>query len=356
MTGERQVWFWIAGTATVIGLLILFRSILLPFVAAMAVAYLLDPIVDRLQGWKLGRGLATTIALLLFFVLTVSAFLLLAPVLQSQILDFSARVPGLLESLHEQLSGLLEMAAARLSAEDMERLRSVAGDLAGDALSFAGNVISGVWSGGIALLNLLALIFITPIVAFYLLRDWDRIIAVIDGWLPLDHAETIRALAREADVLLAGFVRGVLSVCLILGVLYGLALTLIGLDFGLAIGLAAGLVSFIPFFGALFGFVVGLGLSLAQFSDWLPIALVAGVFVVGQILEGNLLTPKLVGDRIGLHPVWVIFALMAAGMLFGFVGLLLALPLAVVIGVLVRFGLDRYRKSRLYLGPGRGGP
>ncbi len=356
MTGERQAWFWVAGTIVVIGLLFVFRSILLPFVAGMAVAYLLDPIVDRLQTWKLGRAVATSITLLLFFVLAVSAFLLLAPVLQAQIVDFSARLPGLLEGLHEQLSGLLEMAADRLSVEDMERLRAMAGDLAGNALAFLGNVISGVWSGGLALLNLLALIFITPIVAFYLLRDWDRIIAVIDGWLPLDHAEDIRTLVREADGLLAGFVRGVLSVCLILGVLYGLALTLIGLDFGLAIGLAAGLVSFIPFFGALFGFVVGVGLALTQFADWLPIGLVAGVFVVGQILEGNALTPKLVGDRIGLHPVWVIFALMAAGVVFGFVGLLLALPIAVVVGVLVRFGLERYRKSRLFLGTGSDGP
>ncbi len=352
MTGERQAWFWLAGTAAVIGLLFVFRSILLPFVAGMAVAYLLDPIVDRLQTWKLGRAVATSIALVLFFVFAVLAFLLLAPVLQSQIVDFSARVPGLLEGLHEQLSGLLEMAAARLSAEDMERLRGMAGDLAGNALSFFGDVISRVWSGGLALLNLLALIFITPIVAFYMLRDWDRIITVIDGWLPLDHGDVIRALVREADGLLAGFVRGVLSVCLILGVLYGIALSLIGLDFGLAIGLAAGLVSFIPLFGALFGMVVGVGLALAQFSDWLPIALVAGVFVVGQILEGNLLTPKLVGERIGLHPVWVIFALMAAGAVFGFVGLLLALPIAVIIGVLVRFGFERYRKSRLFLGSG----
>lgn len=352
MTGERQAWFWVAGTLAVIGLLVVFSSILLPFVAGMAVAYLLDPVVDRLQTWKLGRAVATSIALLLFFVLAVSAFLLLAPVLQSQIVDFSTRLPGLLEGLHEQLSDVIEMAAARLSAEDMERLRAMAGDLAGNALAFLGDVISGLWSGGIALLNLLALIFITPIVAFYLLRDWDRIIAVIDGWLPLDHAGVIRTLVREADGLLSGFVRGVLSVCLILGVLYGIGLTLIGLDFGLAIGLAAGLVSFIPFFGALFGLVVGVGLALAQFSDWLPIALVAGVFVAGQILEGNVLTPKLVGERIGLHPVWVIFALMAAGMLFGFVGLLLALPLAVIVGVLVRFGFERYRKSRLYLGSG----
>jgi predicted PurR-regulated permease PerM len=198
----------------------------------------------------------------------------------------------------------------------------------------------------------LALVFITPIVAFYLLRDWDRIIGAVDSWLPLRHAEAIRGLARDADGLLAGFIRGVAMVCLILGAFYAIALTVIGLEFGLIIGLLSGIASFVPFVGALFGFIFGVGVALTQFGDWQPISLVAGVFVIGQLAEGNWLTPKLVGSRVELHPVWVMFALLAGGALFGFVGVLLAVPLAVVISVLVRFGLGQYLKSEFH-GPDR---
>lgn len=350
MTERRQFWFWLGGVAAFAGALYVFRSILLPFVAGMAVAYLLDPAVDKLEKWGLGRTVGTALALVAFFVAAVAALLLLVPVLQSQILDFAGRVPELFAALRARLGGFVEILEARLSPEDIERLRTAAASFAGDALALIGRLIESLWSGGLALFNLLSLIFITPIVAFYLLRDWDRMVGAVDGWLPLRHAEAMRALAREADGLLSGFVRGVAMVCLILGAFYGIALSLIGLEFGLFIGLAAGLLSFVPFIGALFGFVISVGVALAQFTEWVPIALVAGVFVLGQVVEGNFLTPRLVGKRVGLHPVWVIFALLAGGVLFGFVGLLLAVPLAVVIGVLVRFGLGRYLVSPFHRG------
>ncbi len=350
MTGRGQFWFWLGGVAAFAGALYVFRSILFPFVAGMAVAYLLDPAVDKLEKWGLGRAAGTAIALVAFFLAAAAALLLLAPVLQSQILDFAGRAPELFAALRARLGGFVEMLEARLSPEDIERLRTAAASFAGDALALIGRLIESLWSGGLALFNLLSLIFIMPIVAFYLLRDWDRIVGAVDGWLPLRHAEAIRALAREADELLSGFLRGVAMVCLILGAFYGIALSLIGLEFGLFIGLAAGLLSFVPFIGAFFGFVISVGVALAQFTEWIPIALVAGVFVLGQVVEGNFLTPRLVGKRVGLHPVWVIFALLAGGVLFGFVGLLLAVPLAVVIGVLVRFGLGRYLVSPFHRG------
>ncbi|MEE9251135.1 MAG: AI-2E family transporter [Alphaproteobacteria bacterium] len=358
MTGRRQFWFWLGGIAAFAGALYVFRAILFPFVAGMAVAYLLDPAVDKLEKWGLGRTAGTALALVAFFVFAAAALLLLVPVLQSQIFDFAGRVPELFAALRARLSGFVEMLEARLAPEDIEQLRTAAANFAGDALALIGGLVGSLWSGGLALFNLLSLIFITPIVAFYLLRDWDRMVGAVDGWLPLRHAEAIRALAQEVDELLSGFVRGVAMVCLILGACYGIALSLIGLEFGLFIGLTAGLLSFVPFIGALFGFVISVGVALAQFTEWVPIAIVAGVFVLGQVVEGNFLTPRLVGKRVGLHPVWVIFALLAGGVLFGFVGLLLAVPLAVVIGVLVRFGLGRYLASPFHRGslpPGAGG-
>jgi predicted PurR-regulated permease PerM len=211
-------------------------------------------------------------------------------------------------------------------------------------------VFSHLVTGSLAVFNVLSLVFITPVVTFYLLRDWKTVTRLVDSWLPRAHAETIRTQLRAIDVTLAGFVRGQAMVCVALASFYGLGLTVVGLDLGLVVGLAAGLGSFIPYFGTVSGFVVGLGLAVAQSQDWTLAAMVAGVFVVGNLLEGNILAPKLVGEKIGLHPVWVIFALLAGGALFGFLGILLALPVTAVIGVLTRFALSRYLESSLYRG------
>ncbi|MGH7186923.1 MAG: AI-2E family transporter, partial [Pseudomonadota bacterium] len=210
--------------------------------------------------------------------------------------------------------------------------------------------LGGLLSGGLALVNILSLLFITPVVTFYLLRDWDRIVKQIDALLPREHAETIREQARLVNETLSGFVRGQATVCFLLGGFYAVALSLAGLDFGLVIGLIAGALSFIPFVGTIFGFVASVGLAFAQFDQWHRIAIVVAIFLVGQFVEGNFLTPKLVGDRVRLHPVWIIFALLAGAALFGFVGLLLAVPVAAVIGVLIRFAVSRYTASPLYGG------
>jgi len=207
----------------------------------------------------------------------------------------------------------------------------------------------------LALLNLLSLIFIMPVAAFYLLRDWDVIIAHIDGWLPRDHAATIRKQLGLIDETLSGFVRGVFVVCLAMAGFYGFFLSVIGLEFGLMVGIFSGLISFVPYVGVAIGFVIGTSMALMQFSEVLPVVLVAATFLIGQTAESYLLTPNLVGDRIGLHPAWILFALLAFGALFGFVGVLLAVPLAAVIGVLIRFAIGRYLESRYYTGSGDGG-
>ncbi len=348
MSRERRIVLW---TVLLLGLALavyLLRAVLLPFVLGMAVAYFLDPIADRLERRGLSRTLAATL-LTVLFLLSVAAFLmLLAPLMQSQLLAFVDRAPIYAELLRTAAADLLAPIRARLGEDDLERLRGAVGSIAPTAARLLGQLVSGLWSGGLALVNLLSLVVITPIVAFYLLRDWDRIIARLDALLPRGQAETIREQCRLIDRSLAGFARGQAIVCLGLGVFYAIALSLIGLEFAIVVGLVTGLISFVPYFGMLTGLALSLGLAFAQFDDWRPIALIAVVFVSGQVVEGNFVTPKLVGDRVGLHPVWMIFALLSGGALFGFLGLLLAVPAAAAIGVLFRFAVARYRESQLY--------
>lgn len=356
MTGERQTVYWLAGLAAVIGALYALSAILLPFVAGIAIAYLLDPVTDVLEKWRLPRWAAAALVTFGSILVVVAGVLLLIPLLQTQLLDFVERIPQYAELVRERAVRLLEFLQARLSAAEMDALRAKIGAFAGrDAIAWLGGVLGGLWGGGVALLNVLSLMVITPIVTFYLLRDWDLLVARIDGWLPRRHVDVIREQMRLIDRTLSGFVRGQLMVCLMLGVFYAIGLTVVGLDFGLVIGLATGLVSFVPYFGMLAGFVVGIGVAVAQFGSWVPVALVAAVFVIGQFIEGNFITPRVVGNRIGLHPVWLIFALLAGGALFGFTGLLLAVPVAAVLGVLVRFSLERYLAGEAYRGRGPGG-
>jgi predicted PurR-regulated permease PerM len=350
MTSAYRIRFWIAGLV-IFGLtLVLFREILLPFVAGMAIAYLLDPLTDRLETAKLPRSLAATLVMAVFFAALLGLLLLFIPLLQAQLTGFIERLPDYEAALRERFLPLLELAQARLSPEDMERLRAAAGGLTANALSWFGIAIGSLWREGMAFVNLLGLIFITPVVAFYMLRDWDRIIDRIDGWLPRKQADIAREQFAGIDKMLSGFVRGQLSVCFLLGAFYGIGLSLVGLDFGLVVGLLTGLFSFVPIFGMLAGMLLAFILALAQFSEWTPFALIGAVFLAGQLIEGQFLTPKLVGERVGLHPVWVIFALLAGGVLFGALGLLLAVPVAATIGVLMRFALGQYLSGPLYRG------
>ncbi|MBO6757082.1 MAG: AI-2E family transporter [Roseibium sp.] len=354
MSLRRQVQFWLLSLAAFIAFMWVFSAVLLPFVAGMAVAYLLDPVCDRLEKLGMARLWATLTILFGFIFILVLFFLLILPVLGNQLAGFLERFPDLVRSLQDLLSrDLIDRvaAAAGMSAED---LQSSFTNLLGQGASWIGRLAQSVWSGGQALLSILSLFVITPVVAFYLLLDWDHMVARIDNWLPRDHVAEIRGLAAEMDRAVAGFVRGQVSVCVILGTFYAIGLGLIGLNFGLLIGMGAGLVSFIPFVGAGLGFLVSLGVALVQFwPDWPWILAVAAVFAVGQFLEGNILQPKLVGDSTGLHPVTLMFALFAFGYLFGFVGMLIAVPAAAMIGVLARFALRQYLASPVYTGTRR---
>ncbi|HEV2727991.1 MAG TPA: AI-2E family transporter, partial [Solirubrobacterales bacterium] len=236
-------------------------------------------------------------------------------------------------------------------ADALANMQASAGDLLKQGTAWMVGFLRGLWSGGQALISVFALLVVTPVVAFYLLVDWDRMIATVDGWVPLRNRETVRALARDIDRAIAGFIRGQAMVCLILGTIYAVGLSLIGLNFGALIGMGAGLLSFIPYVGSLTGLIVSMGVAIVQFwPDWTWILATLGIFVLGQFIEGNILSPKLVGASVGLHPVWLMFALLAFGSLFGFVGLLLAVPLAAAAGVLARFALRQYLSSHLYHG------
>ncbi len=350
----RSLRFWGIAALLFVVFLYLFRDILLPFVVGLGVAYFLDPIADRLQAVARSRTLAAILAMLGFYLLIFLFLLLFWPVLENQITAFAERVPDYLREVRETLVPYVTQLFAGFSPEIVGKIEAAAGAEAGKMLGWVGGIAERILSGGLALFNLISLLLITPIVIFYLLRDWDKIVRRVDGWLPKAQAEVIRGQLREIDHTLAGFVRGQAMVCVLLGLLYGIGLTLAGLDFGLVIGFGTGLISFIPYFGMLIGFVVGMTLALLQFSDWLPVAIVAGVFLAGQVIEGNFVTPKLVGERVGLHPVWVIFALFAGATVGGFLGLLLAVPIAAVIGVMGRFGVQRYLASDYHLGASGG--
>lgn len=351
MADQRRTPYWVAGFAVFLAFVYLLSDILLPFVAGMILAYLLDPVADFLERHRFPRWVAAGLITLLATAVVISTMLLLMPLLHAQVVDFAGRLPGYIELLREKAIALLAAVQSQLSPEDIASIREKISGAAGpNALSWIGKLLTRIWGGGVALLNLMSLLVITPIVMFYLLRDWDDIVATVDGWIPRRLAPVVRANVVEIDKVLSGFMRGQFSVCILLGVFYAVGLTLVGLDFGLIIGFLTGLISFVPYFGMLIGFAIGLGVAVAQFSEWQPVAMVAGVFVVGQFLEGNFITPKLVGDRIGLHPAWIMFALLAGGALFGFTGILLAVPLAAVIGVLGRFSIQQYKRSEAYLG------
>jgi predicted PurR-regulated permease PerM len=348
---KQQVVFWLFVLAGFIVFLYLFSSILLPFIAGMAVAYFLDPVADRLQKFGLSRMMATVVILIAFILIFALALTIFIPIIVSQFNDFVDHVPGYVLQLqafveHAQTSLLPPWIRSQASA-----LKDNFSNLMSEGLSFIAGLFAQIWSSGKALVNIISLLVVTPVVAFYMLLDWDRMIAKVDAWIPRDQVATVRQIAREIDEAIAGFVRGQGSLCIILGVYYGVGLSLVGLNFGLLIGLFAGMISFVPYVGSMVGLVLALSVALVQFwPDYLWVGLVLVVFFTGQFLEGNVLQPKLVGESVGLHPVWLMFALFAFGALFGFVGLLVAVPAAAACGVLVRFAISRYLESDLYHG------
>ncbi len=343
---QEQTKYWGIITAVLLVVLWFLGDVILPFVLGGAIAYFLDPVADRLETMGLSRVLATVVITVFALILFVLVALLIVPTLVEQTISLVNSAPEILSKLQNFLT---DRFPALMDADS--NLRQTLDGLGQAIQSKGGELVNTVLSSAMSLLNIVLLMVIVPVVAFYMLLDWDNMVAKIDSFLPLDHAPVVRQIAAEVDRTLSSFIRGQGTVCLTMGVFYAIGLMLVGLQFGLLVGAFAGLITFIPYIGALIGGALAIGLGLFQFwGDWVSLGLVAGVFAVGQALEGNVITPKLVGNSVGLHPVWLMFALSVFGTLFGFVGMLVAVPVAAIIGVLIRFGIGQYQGGRLFKG------
>ncbi|MFY0692115.1 MAG: AI-2E family transporter [Paracoccaceae bacterium] len=341
-----QLKYWGIAAAVFIAVLWVLGDVLLPFIVGGAVAYMLDPVADRIERMGASRALATSIisfgAVLIFLLMAV----LIIPMVVEQSIQLFNAAPDLFRQLQAFLSERFPALA-----DEHSTLRESLAAIGSTIQSKGGELANRLFSSALSVISAVVFIIVVPVVAFYLLLDWDRLVAQVDGLLPRDYAPTIRQIAKDIDTTLANFVRGQLTVCSILGTFYAVGLMLVGLQFGLVVGFIAGLISFIPYIGAIVGGALAFGLALFQFWDTpLWIAAVAAIFMAGQFLEGNILTPKLVGGSVGLHPVWLLLALSAFGTMFGFVGMLVAVPVTAALGVIVRFATERYKQGRLYRG------
>jgi predicted PurR-regulated permease PerM len=357
MRFERHVGFWVGVSLIFVGLLWLLSPVLLPFVAGIGIAYLLDPLARRLTRYGLSRPVAALMILGGFVLVIIGVLLLVGPILVRQfsgfISDFIGRVPNYVQHIQGWINDPSHPWLKRMLGSALGRSDQSIGNLVVPAASYLNGLVGSLLSGGRALVSLFSLAIISPVVAFYLICDWDRMLASIDGLIPLPDRETVRGLARDIDASISAYVHGQTVVCLSMGAYYAIGLTLAGLHFGLLIGVVAGIISFVPYVGSLTALVASLGVAVEQFyPHWGRIVIVAAVVLIGQFIEGYILSPRIVGKSVCLHPVWLIFALFAFGYLLGFVGLLLAVPLAAAAGVLVRFALQRYRESPIYTGSG----
>jgi len=351
MAWHKQVTFWLTVLAIFLAVCWLLSSVLLPFVAGMALAYFLNPITTRLEHWGMQRIWASLITITLTLLIGIMLMLLVVPIFGSQLAAFIQRLPEYIVKLQNLATGEGANWLRSVVGDRMPNIQQGLSELVTQGAAYMLSFIQSLWTGGQALLSVFSLLVITPVVAFYMLNDWNNMVNTVDSWLPIKNRDQIRQLAREMDHAIAGFVRGQSLVCLILGTFYAVSLTLTGLNFGFVIGFVSGLITFIPYVGSLTGLVLAGGVAIVQFfPDYSMIGLVMGIFVFGQFVEGYILSPKLVGESVGLHPVWLMFALLAFGYLLGFLGLLLAVPLAAAMGVLVRFAIGQYMESPLYTG------
>jgi predicted PurR-regulated permease PerM len=349
MNTSRPILFWIAIFVATTAIVVVLHQVLLPFVAGMVLAYLLDPLANRIERLGVNRAVATLAIIALAVAFITAMIILTVPIITRELSYFVERLPLYVRRVHTLATDPDRPWLSKIVGEGLGEAERSIGELTKFASGWFDSIIRSAWSGGRALISILSIGIVTPIVACYLLYDWNKMVATIDNWVPPAHRETVRALAREIDKTISGFVRGQSTLCLVLALYYAVALRLIGLEHGILIGTTAGLISFIPYLGSLSGLIVSTCIAIAQFSpDWRPIWLVPVVFLVGQSLADYVLAPYLVGRRVHLNPVWVMFALFAFGYLFGFVGLLIAVPLASAIGVLTRFALKTYYASSLY--------
>jgi predicted PurR-regulated permease PerM len=351
MTLRNQVLVWVGFTVVVILTIWLFRPILLPFVIGIALAYILNPGVTFIGRSGLSRAWSAAVVLLAVLAAIIGLFVVITPLIASQVVGLVSRLPGYVADLNDLVRSLAPQLNEWLGPERAAQLEASLAQFLGSGVEFLGGITAQVAQSGLTVLNTIAVLILTPVVAFYLLLDWEGMVKGIDDLLPREHRREIRQVLDQIDRSMAGVIRGQGSVILALCIYYATALSLTGLNFGLVIGLMTGLLSFIPFFGFLTGFILSMGIALVQFApNWWFVAIVFAVYMIGQFLEGNVLYPRLVGQSININPVWLMFALFAFAFLFGFVGLVLAVPLAAITATLTRYAIRRYQDSALYRG------
>lgn len=357
MALRNQVFIWIGLLLGLILSLWIFRGVLLPFVVGAALAYLLNPLVNQLQKWRFNRVWATVVVLFSVLTVIVSVFFMFVPLIGQQIIGLIQRLPGYVGDLQELAVALSPEINEWLGPGRAEQFQSSLNDLARQALGFIATLPAELVNIGLTGAAVVGFTVLAPVVAFYLLLDWEGMVRGIDELLPKQHKREVKGILREIDKSMAGVIRGQGSVLLLDAAFYATALSLVGLNYGLAVGLIGGLLSFIPFVGFTVGLGLSVGIAIVQFSpNWWMVVLVASIYLFWQFIEGNILYPKLVGSSININPVWMMFALLALGAVFGFVGLLLAVPMAAIASVLVRYGVRKYKESTLYLGPKRAAP
>ncbi len=345
---ERNFTFWFVLFGLFVAAIYCLRSVLMPFVAGIIIGYLLDPCASKLEKWGMSRTWATVVTMLLVVLMLIPTLAALIGIIDSQLGHFINVLPQYFSALVNKLEPIIISLQDRFPALEADKIREAIRGNMGNSLKVVSNLLRKLISSGFALVNVISLLLITPVVAFYMLRDWDSFVKKVDDLLPKHSKKSIEKQAKEIDSILSSFIRGQLSVCVLLGLFYAIGLYLVGLDLGVLVGFVSGIISFIPYVGSIFGFVVSLAIAFAQFDTLMPILQVVGVFLVGQFIEGNFLTPNLVGESVGLHPVWIMFALLAGGVLLGFLGLMIAVPVAAIIGVLMRHAIDNYKSSSLY--------
>ena len=344
----RQLTFWLLTFLVLAAVLWLLHDILLPFVAGIALAYVLAPLADRVERLGVNRTVAALIVVSVLVVALIALMLLLVPLLLQQGASLISHIPGYFKRIKELI---VDPNFPWLNWLGAAETGKTASDFVGQVPTWLLSFSYSLWTGGKALVSFASVLIVMPVVTFYLIRDWHAMIDRVYSWVPVRQRGPVRQLAREIDAAIGGFLRGQFGVCIVLGCYYAIALMLVGLDFALLIGLIAGVITFVPYIGSMTGLMIAASVAIAQFwPDWKRIVLVIAIFLVGQFIEGNIVSPKFVGERVGLHPVWLIFAMFAFGYLFGFVGLLIAVPLGAAIAVLLRFGLHQYFASALYTG------
>lgn len=348
---KTQMIFWGLATLALLAFIGLFKGVLTPFVLGIAIAYLLNPLVKGFATKGIKRTTSTALIITLFFVAIALLIILISPIIAKESTELVAAMPGYLDKIFMLIQPYTQWFQENVGAGYVEDAKGFLKDNISKILSVSGGIAGGIAAGGQAVIGIVTTLVLTPLVAFYMMKEWPAITDWVEDLIPRQNEKMIKDLIQQIDRKLAGFIRGQLTVAFLLGLIYALALTVAGLNYGFLIGVVAGFLSIIPMVGSTVGLIVAVAVAWFQSGEIQYVLIIAAIFIVGQIVEGNILSPKLLGDSVGLHPLWILFALMAGGSLFGILGMLIAVPVAAIIGVLTSFAIMQYKKSPLYQKP-----